>query len=68
MARRGRAPWNGRILPSGLPDWLQSLPDAEQATAPAGYASRKKAVSLPPYGFGVGPTPSGWAESSTYFP
>src|SRR5437867_2258283 len=31
MARRGPAPWNRRILPSGLPGWLQSLPDAEPA-------------------------------------
>src|SRR5947207_10820328 len=44
-------------VPWGLLDWLQSLPDAEQATAAAGRASRKKVVSLPAYGFGVGPTP-----------
>src|SRR5206468_12864198 len=64
MARRGRAPWNRRILPSGLPDWLQSLP----VTEPANYGDtqarvKEKGGSLPAYGFRVGPTPSGWPNS-----
>src|SRR2546425_12799838 len=40
MARRGRAPWNCRIMPSGLLGWLQSLPDAE----PANYGGTKARV------------------------
>src|SRR5438132_11224820 len=40
MARRGSAPWNRRILPSGFPDWLPSLPEAE----PANYGDTKARV------------------------
>jgi len=54
-------------LPSGLPDWLQSLP----VTEPANYRDTKarvkeKAVSLPAYGFGAGRPPLG-GESSAVF-
>src|SRR5436190_1085532 len=62
-----------RVEPSHVPSGLlvgykASLRPSLLTTATPRRASREKAVSLPAYGFGAGPTPCGWAESSTYFP
>ena len=69
MARTGRVAWNRRILPSGLSDWLQSLP----VTEPANYGDTKARVKekggesarLRLRGRG---DPLWVGESSTYFP